>query len=407
MRLALAASLAFLAAAPTLAAPPPTPKTIAALVVANDRGAESSVVKFQTYIGEALEAYPGLHVKKSEELFGMPVDDETQTVFSRAEKSFEEGRQAFEARKFQDAERKLRTTLKEYERSVVMLRTCGHYCDALAMYAASLHARGDSEEAKLILLDLLGLAPTYDLNAKKFSKEFIRFRVDVATSQPASLRGSVVVRSKPLGARIFVDGELRGYAPASIGPLPMGKHLLQLEHPGYRQRGEIVEISPEELEVAAELVPTPIFKKYDAGRAALAQEVFKPTAGPAITTAAKTLSLDRVVVATLKELKNDAGTELVMGFFDIRSGRRLSEKKMIIQGEEYGQVRNEIGRGVTALVNAVDLARDRPKQVADPLDGKAGTEEWSGEDRGGKNTAAERSASKRDPLDNVSGTEDW
>jgi hypothetical protein len=378
-----------------------------ALVVPMDKAAEASVVKFETFMNEALEAYPTMQVKKSEELFGLPVDEEIQATFQRAEKGFEDARGSFEARKYEEAERKLRTTLKEYGRSVVLLRGCGHYCDALAMYAATLHARGDVEEAKLVTLDLLALHPSYDLNPKKFTKEFIQFRASVATSVPASLRGMAIVRTRPGGARVYVDGELRGYSPMTIGPLSMGKHLLRLERPGYRQRGEIVEITPEEQEVTAELVPTPLYKKYNAGMEAMALEVVRPQMGPAIGSAARTLSLDRVIVGALKELNNDGGTEVVFGLFDARSGRRLSDKKITFQGDEYGQLRSEVGRAITALVNAADGNKDRPTATRDPLQGKHGTEEWTGEDRGGKNTQSDRVHPPKDPLQGMSGTEDW
>jgi hypothetical protein len=335
------------------------------------------------------------------------VDEEVEATFQRAEKGFEDGRASFEARRYDQAERKLRTTLKEYGRSVVLLRACDHYCDALAMYAATLHARGDVEEAKLMTLDLLALSPTYDLSTKKFTKEFIQFRAGVATAAPAQLRGLAVVRTRPGGARVYVDGEMRGYTPLSIGPLPMGKHLLRLERPGYRQRGELVEITPEEQQVTADLVPTPLYKKYNSGMEAMALEVVRPQMGPAIASAAKTLSLDRVIVGALKELNNDGGTEVVLGLFDARSGRRLSDKKVIFQGDEFGQLRTEVGRTVTALMNGADGNRDRPVVTKDPLQGKHGTEEWSGDDRGGKNTQSDRIHPPKDPLQGMSGTEDW
>jgi hypothetical protein len=224
---------------------------------------------------------------------------------------------------------------------------------------------------------------------------------------PAALRGSILVKSKPMGARVYLDGELRGYTPTSVGPVPMGKHLLRLERPGYRQRGELIEISPEEQEVNADLVPTPLYKKYAANLGQMAQEVTRPQIGPATANAARTLSLERVVLGVVKDLMNDGGTEVLLGFFDVRTGRRIADKKIIFQGDEYGQLKSEVARTVTALVNAGDGAQDRALRTADPLEGKAGTEEWTGEDRGGRNTQAERGKPQHDPLEGVSGTEDW
>ena len=399
MRLALVLVLL-----PTMAwaSPAPNPHSIAALVVPQDREAEASGLQLTTYMDDALATFDGFQVRRSEELFGLPVDEEVQMAFSRAEKGYQDGKASFDKRNYEDAERKLRTTLKEYERSVAMLKGCGHFCDALAMYSASIYARGDSEEAKLMLLDVLSLSPAYELNTKVYSREFIQFRGTIATSLPAALRGSVLVRTHPSGARVFVDGELKGYTPLTVGPMAMGKHLLRLEHPGYRQRGEVLEVSPEERELRAELVPTPLYRKYAAGMTQMAQEVLKTQIGATTASASRTLALDRVLVGVVKELREGTGTEMVMGLFDVRNGRRLSEKKVVFQGDEYGQLRAEVGRAVTALVNAADIAHEH---TADPLMSRHGTEDWMGDDRGGHNVNAEKRGG--DPFDVRSGTEDW
>jgi hypothetical protein len=61
---------------------------------------------------------------------------------------------------------------------------------------------------------------------------------------------------------------------------------------------------------------------------------------------------------------------------------------------------------VTYLVVSADGGQ-RTVRSSDPLEGKSGLEDWSGEDKGGKGAMKTKKARFKDPLDTVSGTEDW
>src|SRR6185436_15184845 len=106
--------VALAVASSVLLAPPPTTKRVAVLLVPMDQGAESSTVKLESFMNEALEQYGNLQLKKTDELFGLPQDEEGEASLKRAEKGFEESRAAFDSRDTEDAERKLRATIKEY-----------------------------------------------------------------------------------------------------------------------------------------------------------------------------------------------------------------------------------------------------------------------------------------------------
>ena len=115
-------------------------------------------------------------------------------------------------------------------------------------------------------------------------------------------------------------------------------------------------------------------------------------------------ALDRAVIGTLKEVDENGATEVSVGVFDLRSGKRLSSRKVVYQGDEYGQLKNEVGRLVNALLNAADGPKETAVRSSDPLDRTNGMEDWSGEDKGGK---VQKKKGAGDPLDGVSGMEDW
>jgi hypothetical protein len=390
-----------------LAAPPPTARRISALLIPMDQGAEGNTVKLETFMNEALEQFSGFTVKKPEELFGMPADDEAQASLKRGDKGLEESVAAYEARDYEDAERKLRATLKELQNAAGAMKACAELCEATALYAAVLHQRGDTEEAKLNLIDLMALSPTFELNPKRYNKDFINLRATVATSRSSVLRGSATVKSRPGGARVYVDGEFQGYTPVTVGPMQVGKHLLRLDRPGFRQHGEMLEVTPDDVEVNAELTPTSSYKKYDAQLDKVATEIVKTEPSPSAATMGKALAIDRGLLGTVKDLGPN-GTELVVGFFDLQSGKKLASRRLVLQGDEYGQAKAEMSRLVNYLVNNGLGGGEKKVKASDPLENRHGMEEWNADDQGGRRTVTEKKKDKNgDPLDGVNGTEDW
>ncbi len=403
---ALTLALALLPAL-ALGAPPPTTRHVTTLLVPMDPGAEASTVKLEGFMNEALGSFTNLSVRKPEDLFGLPADSEAEASLERGKKGYAESLAAFEKKDYEDAERKVRATLKELTTAAAAMRGCSPLCETTALYAALLHQRGDVEEAKLVLIDLVALNPTFELNPKRFSREFILLRAQVATSRNAQLRGNATVKSRPAGARVYVDGEFQGFTPVTVQTLPIGKHLLRVERPGFQQHGAILEVSPDDVEVSAELMPTPAYKAYDGQLDKVASEVSRSGKTPGVMALGKSLKLDRTIVGTIRELPEHGGTELVLSLFEVKSGRRLGAKRLVLQGDEFGQLKSEVTRVVNHLVNNADGGGEKAVNSSDPLEGKSGMDEWSAEDKGGKTRAKERKRKAGDPLDGVNGTEDW
>lgn len=389
-----------------LAAPPPSEKRVSALILPMDKASEGLTLKVESFANEALTEYQGFTVRTSDDLFGIAADEEAAASLKRAETGFKESKASFDERNYEEAERKLRATIKEYGKAVGAMKNCGNLCDAVAMYGSVLQARGDGEEAKIAILDLLALSPNFELDRKRFPQNFLALKAQVATSRNAQLRGNVTVKTKPAGARVFLNGELQGYSPLTLQTLPIGKHLVRLERPGFKQLGVMVEVGPEDQEITSELIATSGYKAFDALMDRLAGEALKDKGGQTMTSVSNSLKLDRAVIGVLKEVGGES-TELTMAYFDLKTGRRIAIKRVAFQGEEFGQLKGEVARIVTYLINAADSAGDKVSRSSDPLDNKGGTEEWQGEDKGGRNTKRDKKSKGGDPLDTASGTEDW
>lgn len=394
-----------------LAAPPPSrPQRISSLLVPMDPTAEASGPKMESYMNEALAEFQNYTLRKSEDLFGLPQDEEALVALKRGKQGYEESLAAFDKKEYEDAELKIRATLKELQKAAsAMTASCNPLCDATALYAAVMHQRGDVEETKLALLDLMALNPTYELDTKRYSRDFIALRVQVATGVHAALRGGATVKSRPAGARVFIDNEFKGYTPLTLSTLPVGKHLLRLERPGFRMYGQLLEVSPDDVEASTALQPTEDYKAYDARLDGVASEVMRAnvTSSTAVAGLGKALGLERGFVGTVRDIPDTGTTELVLGLFDMSNGKRLGVRRVVLQGDEFGQLKSEMGRLVNHLLNNAEGGAEKRVKASDPLENSHGTEEWNREDRGGKRRDQEKKSKKGDPLEGVNGTEDW
>lgn len=382
-------------------------KRVSALILPMDKEAEALTLKVEGFANEALNEYAGIAVRTSDDLFGIAADEEAAASLKRAETGYKESKTAFDERNYEDAERKLRATIKEYGHAVAAMKNCGNLCDAVAMYGAVLQARGDVEEAKIAILDLLALNPTFELDRKRYAQNFLSLKAQVATGRNAQLRGNVNVKTRPAGARVYLNGELQGFSPLTLQTLPIGKQLLRIERPGFKQLGVLVEVTPEDQDITQDLVATSGYKAFDALMDRLAGEALKDKGGSTMTSVANSLKLDRAVIGVLRDGgQNGETTELTMAYFDLKTGRRIAIKRASFQGDEFGQLRGEVGRMVNHLLNTTSESTEKVKS-SDPLDNRSGMEDWRGDDKGGKNTKRDKNAKGGDPLDNSNGTEDW
>lgn len=399
--------LAALVSTAVLAAPPPSNRRMAALIVPMDRASEAYALKTENYVNESLREFGGIDLKTSDDLFPVAPDEEAAASLKRAEQGFEESRAAFDEKNHEDAERKLRATIKEFGKAAAALKTCGHLCDAVAMYAAVLQARGDVEEAKIAILDLVALNPKYEGDKKRFPQDFLALKSQVQASRNAMLRGNVAVKSKPAGARVFLNGEFAGYTPMTLQTLPVGKNLVRVDRPGFKHVGAVVDVTPEDQDLSFDLTATGAYKAYDALMDRIATESLKDKPGSALQTVGNSMRLDRAVVGVLKEIESGGNLELTLLYMDLKKEARLSVKRATFQGDEYGQLKGEIGRMVNSLLNSSEGGSERVVRSSDPLDNRHGMEDWNAEDKGGKTTARDKKKKSGDPLDGMNGTEDW
>jgi hypothetical protein len=90
----------------------------------------------------------------------------------------------------------------------------------------------------LLVLALLsaGCASTADLSGTSQKKT-------TPTPTPTPGYGSLAITSNPMGAEVYLDGELKGTAPLTLTNIPAGKHTLLVTKIGYVESNSTVTVT--------------------------------------------------------------------------------------------------------------------------------------------------------------------
>ncbi|MCQ2344651.1 MAG: leucine-rich repeat protein [Paludibacteraceae bacterium] len=83
-------------------------------------------------------------------------------------------------------------------------------------------------------------------------------------ASPKAIAGSLSVDVKPIGTKIYLDGEYKGISPILLNNVLVGQHQIRLTHDGYNEVSQTVEVSEFSMkEISIEMVKNEIVAKNE------------------------------------------------------------------------------------------------------------------------------------------------
>ena len=354
------------------------PRSVMVFVGAQDRGAESSAVKLGGLVESALSRADHYTLSSLREAAGERVSADARAALHSADAALQAGQSAFDAGKLDDAEQQLKAAVKGYEQGVAGLYQIDSYSDANAYLAAVDLAKHHDDDAEDALSQALAVKPNLRLDEKLEGGPLAALMRSVRHDIAEGHKGSVSIFSAPAGGKIFVDGELKGYAPLSLDRLALGKHLVRFERAGYMNAGQVVEVvSTEDATAKGRFVPTDDFSSQVDGVTQALKEVSSAHCGPATFALIKHYNLDRAIFANV----STTGDNLVLdlSLVDGAEHARIAHRRNSFEAEDADAVNREVNHLVSSLLADAEAA-DRPatakKAPDDPLDSVSGMEDW-------------------------------
>lgn len=384
LRRALLAAALLPALAHAKSAPPAAgPSRVIVFVGADDRGAENSALKLGGLVEEAVARNDKHKVVSLADAAGDRLGSDVRAARRAAEDDLAQGKRLLAEGKLDDAEAALRSSIKNGEAAAAGLEKLDDLADAHAALAAVLHLKHKEDDAKDALAEALSLKPTYRPDAKLAAGPVGELLRTVKREAADIHRGSISAFSTPTGGRVFLDGEVRGYTPLTIDRIPVGKHLVRMERPGYQNFGQAIEVtSTEEVAVKGHLTPTKDFAEVEDQVGQALKEVDSASAGPAAFKLLSHFHADRGVFANVRTSGDNLVLDLAL--VDARAHKRVAHRRNSFEGEDPKNLEREVGRLVQALL--ADADEGAPAKASsgskDPLDSVSGTEDWD-EDHGG------------------------
>lgn len=235
-----------------------------------------------------------------------------------------------------------------------------------------------------MLRDLLAVERGHKFQGPAFGKHFKLLYREMQTALAKEGRlGTVNVQATPPGGRVYLDGQYKGHSPVVIDGVPIGKHLLRIERPGFITFGQVVEVNgPEGTVVKPRLTPTPEFAALEDALDAVVEELEREQGTKALMSLGAKLRVDRALIGTVRTSENRVRLELVL--VDFASREKLARKARTFIGDEYGELPKEVQRfGNLVLASAERRPESKAVTSKDPLDHRTGMEDWDEESSGG------------------------
>lgn len=339
------------------------PRTeIAVLVVAEDARSEVELVRLTRAIEESLVGGGRFDVTDWERALNPTAARERSARVQEATVAFGEGLRAYNDLDTVKALQWLERALESYQAAGVS-QHWDPFVRAWVMKAACLVADGNQTAARRELSALLAVAPRAELSPQFFPREALLF----AEKARAAPRGTTLqLESTPAGAELWVNGEPRGFAPATVRELPAGTHFVSASAPGFsrthlRSRDGRVELRLAPAERGGELMQA---------RAAIQKGSGKARDGAA-TTLGKTVGAAQVLLAVIRKSTTGDRLELELQRLDTSDGHNLA------QGRGTVPLDAGLRPALRPMIDALS-SRDSPRGAGGaPVSSGAGPSAWT------------------------------
>ena len=260
-------------------------------------------------------------------------------------KLLKEGNDTAASKGWPEASAKYQRAVQEFEGGLPAVGP-REYGDAVLRYATASFMSGEDKPAR----ELFALAARLDPQRRLVADEAVAPQLERARAElTGARRCSLDVDVRPAGARIFVDGELRGQHVE----VPAGKHLLHVERAGFYPYAEVLEFSPRQpVKVSITLAATPTAASLNQIIAGASDEVGRGAAGKNVSELAQKFSLERVLIGSVRS-QEEAKISVTLALVDAPGHRVIGSKSLLltVDGTDADQVEADVTNAANKLLS--------------------------------------------------------
>ncbi len=259
-----------------------------------------------------------------------------------------EGNLLFAGRGYADAALKYRAAIKELERGLAAIEA-REYAEAWARLGAVEALAGDDKAARVAFLNAARHDPERKLQGRAIDAAADTRLQGARADIEALPNGTVEFESKPVGARVIIDGEARGQAPLRL-ELPAGRHLVRFERAGLFPSVELLEVpGSKESTHSVTLRATPRAADLYEVMAGAADEAGRAEVGANTVRLAEKFGLDRMFVGSVSS--HGTKVSLTLALVDVQKHRQIGKSASLLaaDGTDADQIEDETRQAAKKL----------------------------------------------------------
>lgn len=197
-----------------------------------------TAVKMEEFFKAILDVNDKVHVLQEKDLIiatpeakGAPLT-KTNPKLEQADAAVWRGKELLEKRQPKLAIEAFEQAIGLYQEGFADLVDYDKLVDAQLQLAVAYFEAGYEDNGAESLQQVISLRPSFAVDKRRYPQPFLqaveKVRRDLETMKP----GTLTVTSTPAGAKVFVDGILRGDSPAVVTDLLKGNHYVQVRAEG-------------------------------------------------------------------------------------------------------------------------------------------------------------------------------
>ena len=247
-----------------------------------------------------------------------------------------------------EASAKYQRALQEFDKGLPAVGP-REYAEVVLRLGTATFMSGEDKAAR----DLMSLAVRLDPQRRLIADEAAAPQLEQARAELSGAKHCQLdVDVRPAGARIFIDGELRGQHVEA----PAGKHLVRVERAGFYPYAELIELVPRKpVKASITLSATPTAQSLSQIIAGAADEVGRGAAGKNVAALAQKFSLERVLIGSVRT-QEEARMSIVLALVDATKHRVIASKTLtlVADGTDADQIEADTQAAVRKLISADD-----------------------------------------------------
>ena len=206
--------------------------TVTVVAIPLDAAARSEAVRLASLAEQAVARSGRLQLVRLVDAVDPGGRREREARAAEAATAMTEGQRAYDDLDTQQALQQFDRAVRASEAGDLSQRF-GELSRARVLKAASQVANGENTAAQLEIRSVLGVDPRAQFSPNFFPPDEMAFVEKERKAVLAAPRTSLTVRTEPVSAQVFVDGEFRGVSPVELTGLTPADHYVTVLAPGY------------------------------------------------------------------------------------------------------------------------------------------------------------------------------